>query len=307
MFQSLGGCSMYIVDKIESNEDVLYNSYSSTVFINNIINDNLDRFENIKSEFFTNIVHELRTPVNIILAAIQLLNMDINDEINLSKLKKKDYCDSIKQNSFRLIKMINDILDLSKIENGCYNLNCHNYNIISIVEDVVSSVANYIEDQSICLIFDTNVEEKIIACDPEKIERIMLNLISNSIKFTKPGGVIKVIIKDRKDSVLIIVKDTGCGIQKDDLKNIFNRFTQVAEPSPKSIDGSGIGLSLVKSLVELHKGTIKAKSVYGKGTVMMIELPALKTENSKDYTLCDKNLNKDITERLNIEFSYNTK
>ncbi|WP_315116191.1 HAMP domain-containing sensor histidine kinase [uncultured Clostridium sp.] len=298
---------MYIVDKIESNEDVLYNSYSSTVFINNIINDNLDRFENIKSEFFTNIVHELRTPVNIILAAIQLLNMDINDEINLSKLKKKDYCDSIKQNSFRLIKMINDILDLSKIENGCYNLNCHNYNIISIVEDVVSSVANYIEDQSICLIFDTNVEEKIIACDPEKIERIMLNLISNSIKFTKPGGVIKVIIKDRKDSVLIIVKDTGCGIQKDDLKNIFNRFTQVAEPSPKSIDGSGIGLSLVKSLVELHKGTIKAKSVYGKGTVMMIELPALKTENSKDYTLCDKNLNKDITERLNIEFSYNTK
>ncbi|MBU5485573.1 HAMP domain-containing histidine kinase [Clostridium sp. MSJ-11] len=298
---------MYMVDKIESEKDVLYNSYSNTVSIDDIINANLDGLENIKAEFFTNIVHELRTPVNIILGAIQLLNMDINDEINLSKLKKKDYYNSIKQNSFRLIKMINDILDLSKIESGYYNLNFGNYNIISIVEDIVSSVANYIEDQSICLIFDTNVEEKIIACDPEKIERIMLNLISNSVKFTKPGGLVEVIIKDRKDSVIVIVRDTGCGIQKDDLKDIFNRFTQVGKPSSKGMDGSGIGLSLVKSLVELHKGTIKAKSVYGKGTVMIIELPVIKTENSRNFTPCNKNLNKDITERLNIEFSYNTK
>lgn len=261
----------------------------------------LQEIDKMKTEFFANISHELRTPINVILSATQLLAMDLHGQLSMHHEKKEIYYNSIKQNSFRLIKIINNLIDITKLEAGYYKLSCCNYNIVDVVENITLSIASYVEDKSIELIFDTNVEEKIISCDPEKIERIVLNLISNALKFTNPGGSIMVTLKDLGHEVKLYVKDTGIGIPEDKLDLIFERFSQVDRTLERNKDGSGIGLSLVKSLVELHGGWIDVKSKFGNGCEFIITLPAVLT-NEKINTY-ENNLADNLVERINIEFS----
>ncbi|MEQ8199507.1 MAG: ATP-binding protein, partial [Clostridiaceae bacterium] len=141
----------------------------------------------------------------------------------------------------------------------------------------------------------------IIACDPEKIERIILNIVSNAVKFTNPGGTIFVNLIDKYDSVEIEIKDTGIGIDKKDLDNIFKRFHQVDKTLSRNSEGTGIGLTLVKSIVELHGGNITVDSLVGEGTTFRIELPARIVENSNAIEKI-KPMNSKI-ELINIEFS----
>ncbi|KAJ50326.1 PAS domain S-box-containing protein [Clostridium tetanomorphum] len=262
----------------------------------------MEQVDKVKTDFFTNIIHELKTPINVILAAVQLLNMDINHNVDLCESKKRDYYNSIYQNSLRLIKIINNLIDITKIDSGYFKLNLGNHNIVSIIEEITLSVANYIEDKSISLIFDTDIEEKIMACNPDIIERIILNLISNSAKFTNSGGKIIVSVQDKKNFVQISVKDNGTGIPKDELNKIFNRFLQVDKSLYRNKEGSGIGLSLVKSLVQLHGGTIKVISEYGSGTDMLINLP-VNLVNKNNTLSKSKHLTKTSVEKINIEFS----
>ncbi|MBM7870852.1 PAS domain S-box-containing protein [Clostridium pascui] len=261
----------------------------------------LQEIDKMETEFFANISHELRTPINVILSATQLLTMDLYGQLSMHHDKKETYYNSIKQNSFRLIKIINNLIDITKLEAGYYKLSCSNYNIVSVVENITLSIASYVEDKSINLIFDTDVEEKIISCDPEKIERIVLNLISNALKFTNPGGCIMVTLKDLGDKVKLYVKDTGVGIPEDKLELIFERFSQVDRTLERNKDGSGIGLSLVKSLVELHGGEIDVKSTFGEGCEFIITLPAILT--SEKVNMYENNLSDNLVERISIEFS----
>ena len=191
---------------------------------------------------------------------------------------KKDsiikYIKSIKQNSYRLSKLINNIVDLSKIEAGFYKLNLSNNNIVQVVEEIVMSVTNYTESKGLNIIFDTDIEEKIIACDTEKIERIVLNLISNAIKFTDEGDEIFVDIKDKNKFVEISVKDNGIGIEDKYLDMIFDRFKQVDKSLSRNTEGTGVGLSLVKSIVELHGGSIYVESEFGKGSKFTVMIPS---------------------------------
>lgn len=257
-------------------------------------------FDNLKTEFFANISHELRTPLNVILGAIQLLTYYKKNDI--TEEKSTEYLSSIKQNCFRLLRLVNNLIDITKMDSGYFEITPSNYNIVSIVENITLSVAHYVENKSINLIFDTDVEEKFISCDPDKIERIMLNLISNSIKFTNPGGSIFINMYDKDDHVVISVKDTGIGIPEDKLSIIFERFRQVNKSLARNHEGSGIGLSLVKSLVELHDGKVYVKSSYGKGTEFIITLPAVTIEESS--TSCPNNsIISNCVERINIEFS----
>ena len=184
--------------------------------------------------------------------------------------------DSIKQNSYRLSKLINNIVDLSKIEAGFFELNLSNNNIVEVVEEIVMSVTNFTESKGLNIIFDTDIEEKIIACDPEKIERIVLNLISNAIKFSDEGDEIFVDIKDKNEFVEISVKDNGIGIEEKHLDMIFDRFKQVDKSLSRNAEGTGIGLSLVKSIVELHGGSIYVESEFGKGSKFTVMLPSRK-------------------------------
>lgn len=262
--------------------------------------------DRLKTEFFSNISHDLRTPLNILLSALQVVNLYLNDDPANIALTKK-YVATMRQNCFRLLRLINNLLDITKIDSGFYHLNLCNHDIISVVENITLSVADYLKDKKINIIFDTDIEEKVIACDEEKIERIILNLLSNSIKFTDANGSIKVNIYDGDEHIKICVIDNGIGIPEDKLNTIFDRFTQVEKTLTRNSKGTGIGLALVKSLVELHNGKIQVKSEYGKGTEFVILLPVKvlhnKNESNLCYTLKDTSLKGSKIEKMNIEFS----
>lgn len=261
-------------------------------------------YDKLKTEFFANISHELRTPLNVILGATQMFNFVLKDisfnDDDIHKVEK--YLNMMQQNSFRLIRIVNNLIDITKMDSGFFQMNLENCNIVSIIEDITLSVAAYIEYKNVELVFDTDIEEKILACDPDKIERIMLNLLSNAVKFTNIGGNIKVNVHNNGESIIISVKDNGLGIPEDKLEEIFEKFKQVDKSFMRGHEGSGIGLSLVKSLVEMHKGTIYAKSEYGKGSEFIIELP-IEIITDKGIKPISEDMQENHVERINIEFS----
>ncbi|AGK98833.1 PAS domain S-box [Clostridium pasteurianum BC1] len=251
------------------------------------------------TEFFINISHELKTPLNLIFSALQMIKLYNKDgDCNYIK-KRNDYVDIMRTNSYRLLKLINNLLDLTKSDTGFLKIQLENTNIINMIEDITLSIADYVENKGIKLIFDTNVEEKITAVDGDKIERIMLNLLSNAVKFTNSGGQILVNVIDKGETVSIIVKDTGIGIPEDKKNLIFERFGQVDKTLSRNREGTGLGLCLVKSFVELHGGTIAIESQVGLGSSFIINLPVKHVEKNAE----NKAFYETDTERINIEFS----
>lgn len=257
--------------------------------------------ESIKNEFFANISHEFKTPINIILGTTQLTKKNIeNNNLIIENLNK--YSDTIKQNSYRLLRLVNNLIDISKVDIGYYNLQPSNHNIISIIEDITLSVADYIEGKDINLIFDTDSEEIITSCDPDKIERVILNLLSNAIKYTPENGTIKVNITSNDESITVSVKDSGVGIPSDKLDIIFDRFGQANNLLKRRCEGSGIGLSLVKAIVEMHGGTIQVHSTVGKGSEFVFNIPIKLLENNDEYEYHYDSKDFQI-EKCHIEFS----
>lgn len=256
--------------------------------------------DKIKTEFFANVSHELRTPLNIMLSSFQLIELYIdNGSIVDNGIELKKRIKVLKKNSLRLLKLINNIIDITKIDSGFYEAYLKNCNIVNLIEETTLSVAEYMKSNGIDLVFDTEVEERIVACDPEKMERIMLNLLSNATKFTPSGGRVDVKLLNKKDSIIISIKDTGIGIPKDKQQLIFERFGQVQKDMNKNYEGSGIGLSLVKSLVEMHNGTINVKSEYGNGSEFTIELPCRIVNEQGDI----ENIKEVDEEMIGVEFS----
>lgn len=281
----------------KKSEELRKKSEESDRMINELMH-----YEKIRTDFFANLSHELRTPLNLIFGALQMVELLEKDQCsNNIPHKLTNYTNIMKQNCFRLLRIVNNLIDITKIDAGYLQLELKNENIVSIVEEITLSVKDYVENKGISLIFDTDIEEKIIACDPDKIERIMLNLLSNSIKFTGLSGKIEVLITDAGDEINISVKDTGIGIPKEKQNLIFERFMQVDKSLSRNREGSGIGLSLVKSLVELHNGSISVKSEYEKGSEFVIILPVYVIEEAT-IECTAYNIQTKI-ERINIEFS----
>lgn len=266
--------------------------------------DKAAEYDKLKTEFFANLSHEFRTPLNVMLSTLQLLNLiGINNSAINNKYKIKKYYSIMKQNCYRLLRLVNNLIDITRIDAEHLKLNLKNENIIAIIEDITLSIADYATNKGLDIIFDTDIEEKIIACDADKIERIILNLLSNAIKFTPNGGNIFVNITDKDSSIIVSVKDTGVGIPSDKQGSIFNRFVQVDKSLSRNREGSGIGLSLVKSFVELHNGTIGIVSETGKGSEFIMEFPATALVDDENIIL-DEDLAKENTiQRFHIEFS----
>ncbi|MBO3443819.1 ATP-binding protein [Clostridium sp. CCUG 7971] len=260
--------------------------------------------ESIKNEFFANISHEFKTPINIILGTMQLLNkkIDKNEIYSKKNVNLNKYVNSIKQNSYRLLRLVNNLIDMTRIDTGFYKLQLSNYNIVQIIEDISMSVINYTENKHINIIFDTDREETVIACDPDKIERIVLNILSNAVKYTDKNGEIIVDIKHKDNKVIVSIKDNGVGISKEKLGLIFERFEQVNHSLTRRCEGSGIGLSLTKSLIEMHKGEIYVNSEEGVGSEFIFELPIVTVEE-EHKTIPDGNYSDFQIEKCNIEFS----
>ena len=229
--------------------------------------------EKIKNNYFVNLSHELRTPLNVISSSIQLIKSLNNNEENISKSKLEHYMLVLENNSGKLLKLINDIIDTSKIEAGAYKLRLGEHDIIYIVEDVVMSMKDYIESKGIELIVDPEMEEQLIECDPDEIEKCIINILSNAAKFTPEGGKIEIYIKEYENNIHIDFKDTGIGIDQKDLEFIFERFGQSYNQKAEGIPGSGIGLALTKQIALLHKGDVIVKSKLGEGSTFTIILP----------------------------------
>lgn len=270
----------------------------------NLLLSKAKEYDRLKTDFFSTISHELKTPLNIILSGVQLLNsIHKKDKGCTNHDTSMRYIKMMKQNCYRLLKLINNLIDITRIDSGFMKLNLKNHNIVKIIEDISLSVADYFKSKDLTLIFDTDTEEKIIACDVEKLERIMLNLLSNAVKFSTEGEVIDVTINDKGENVIITVKDRGIGIP-DDMKNkIFDRFRQVDSSLSRKVEGSGIGLSLVKSLINLHGGEIHVNSKLGEGSEFIITLPVYLANNSDIANEEIASAGTSNVERISIEFS----
>lgn len=297
-----------IKDKVKMFEIIkepFFDSYGNLVGIIVIGRDVSHRteMERLRLEFFANLSHELRTPLNLIFSSLQTLEL-LEKDLLEKNIRFKNYIEIINQNSKRLLRLVNNLIDSTKFDCGFYKYNPKNQDIVCFMENIAMSVAEFAKQNGINLIFDTNVEEKVIAFDLEKLERTILNLLSNSIKYTNSPGKIEVILNDCGDTFNITVKDNGIGIPMDKLPVIFDRFKQVENRLRKRSEGSGIGLSLVKDLVKIQGATIKVKSEVGVGSEFTVKLPCkvLKGEDYVNKTYCDYSSNELVT-RINIEFS----
>lgn len=263
--------------------------------------ESLEKALIMKDEFISLISHELKTPLNVIYSAIQLIEYVYLNQI---PERVKELIGNIKQNTFRQLRLANNLLDITRLNSGQFKLNMKNIDIVFLTKVITESVELYSDQKNIKVSFESNVERKIISIDDEKYERIILNIISNAIKFTESEGTIKVIFNENRKSDLIEikVKDTGIGIPKDKQELIFERFGQVDSNLSRQAEGTGIGLSLVKLLVTILGGTIEVESELGVGSTFIMTLPA--KEEVIDNEIEDSlDIDDRVIREIKIEFS----
>lgn len=261
-----------------------------------VINES-NEVNRLKSYFISNITHELITPITVITSVMQLTKSNKHDEDFILKVNNAKIIDD---NCNRLLRLINNIIDIDKYKYGNIALNLEKVNIVELSESVVTSILPYVETRNLEVIFDTTEEEIIMNIDCNKIERVLLNLLSNAIKFSNKGGTIRVNLIKNDDILRIEVEDNGIGIKEDNLHKIFDKFVQLDSTMTRKNEGSGIGLSIVKSFVELHNGNISVESKINEGSIFTVDLPIVNEEiEYKEYSK-DEIINKSKLELSDI-------
>jgi len=281
-------------------------------------NDNLDGINNFTKEelielireqkrdielqetFLLNISHDLRSPINVVLSILQYTEAEADREkINMSK-KRQEYRRMIRRNNLKMLKLIDNLIDTSKLEKNYYKLERQNVDIISMIESTATSIEKYAEVKGIRIIFDTNVEECVCGVDPQAIDRIVMNLVSNALKFSPNGSEVLVSVVVDEEKIKISVKDEGIGIPEDEQKSIFNRFIQSKQNKKEEHSGSGIGLDLVNYLSKAHGGEVELFSKAGNGAQFIVTLPLIVLKNEdRNYHLESRSK----VEQLEVEFS----
>jgi len=223
-----------------------------------------------KSDFLANMSHELRTPLNAIIGFSEVLMERMFGEVNE---KQADYLKDIHESGRHLLSLINDILDLSKIEAGRMDLELSSFDLPSALSNAMTLVRERAQRHGIALGLEVDPRLGEFRADERKFKQIVLNLLSNAVKFTPDGGRVDVAAKLDTDKVEISVKDTGIGIAADDHEAVFEEFKQVGRDYTRKAEGTGLGLALTKRFVELHGGAIRLQSTPGKGSTFTITLP----------------------------------
>ena len=286
---------MILMDNV-SNEDMKELTKDELIDIIKDLNNSIK----LQEDFVLNISHDLRNPINVILSVLQCFKYLDNTEKDQKNAKKKnEYRKLIKRNTLKMVKLIDNLIDTTKLEGNYYKVNQQNVDIVNIIEGTVVSVDKYARQKNIELIFDTNVEECITAVDPECIDRIIMNLLSNAIKFSHVGGHVLVYLFIDKENIKISIKDEGQGISPEDQELVFNRFVQANQGNNES-KGSGIGLELVNHLTKLHGGNINLKSELGVGSEFIVTLPIKEIDKDDEiHELVKRNK----IDQLEVEFS----
>ncbi|MDT0606342.1 ATP-binding protein [Croceitalea rosinachiae] len=233
----------------------------------------------VKNRFFSNISHELRTPLTLILGPSSDLIED-----NTLKPVQKNKLTFINNNAKQLLRLINQLLDLSKLEAGKLELRASQQNIIKLVSAITESFNSMAVSRGIKLKFNSDLEELFVFYDADKMEKILVNLLSNAMKFTQKGGAVEVTVEKQETNCSIKIKDSGIGINQEQLPYIFDRFFQADNRESREHEGTGIGLSLTKELVELHGGEIQVKSKPDQGTEFLISI-SLGREHLEEHQL----------------------
>jgi two-component system, cell cycle sensor histidine kinase PleC len=232
-----------------------------------------------KSKFLANMSHELRTPLNAIIGFSEIMESGMFGPLGTDKYR--EYCCDIRQSGQYLLEVINDILDMSKIEAGRIRLDAKQIELEPFLNDAMRVVSARADDKRLSLI--ARIRGGIsLAADPRLLKQIVLNLLSNAVKFTPEGGRITIHARATKSGVSIAIADTGIGIPKEALARLGRPFEQVESQLTKSHQGSGLGLAIAKSLTELHQGTIRIRSTTGRGTIVLLRLPRNRVALQKD-------------------------
>jgi signal transduction histidine kinase len=231
----------------------------------------------IKSEFLATVSHELRTPLNAIMGFSQIL-------VSQSKGKLNDYQQEMVQRIFtngkNLLNLVNDILDLSRLEAKRLNLSTRPFNLHQLVKMTLAELQPLADEKSLCISINFDLDDAMIVNDEHRLRQILVNLLSNAIKFTDEGGVELRVNTPDEDRIMMSVTDTGVGIAPDSLPHIFESFRQIDQTLRRQRSGTGLGLAIVHSLVEMMGGTITVESELGQGSTFYLDLPRQVSDNS---------------------------
>ncbi|MDD3263284.1 MAG: HAMP domain-containing sensor histidine kinase [Candidatus Nanoarchaeia archaeon] len=239
--------------------------------LNIILFENITKFkelDNLKSDFISNISHEFRTPLTSISGYTNLILMNKFGEVSE---KQKEALSVVASESKRLSQLINDVLDISKLESGKIEINKNDVNLFNLSTNIKEVLKGYAGENKINLINEIK-QDTIIYCDENKIQQVLINLVDNAIKYNNKNGWVKIKHQQDKENDYIIVEDNGIGISQENVDHLFDKFYQIESIMFKSKKGTGLGLSIVKQIVELHEGNISVESKLGKGTRFIVRL-----------------------------------
>jgi two-component system cell cycle sensor histidine kinase PleC len=235
-----------------------------------------------KSRFLATMSHELRTPLNAIIGFSEMMHAELLGP--MGNKRYVDYAGSINDSGRYLLDLINDILDMSKIEAGKYELVHEPINVVKAIRLSCHMVENGVREKGLHLSLGSAHDAFVIEADRRAFMQIMLNLLSNAVKFTDTGGTVTINVAEHQDNRIIIsVTDTGIGIPADKLSRIGQPFEQVSSATTRTHGGTGLGLAITKKLVEMHDGELRIDSIFGKGTTVTVIMPAIL--NQKQYDL----------------------
>ncbi len=224
-----------------------------------------------KSEFLANMTHELRTPLNAVIGFAEVLRDELYGP--LGHPQYQDFINDIYDSGRHLLAVIDDILDLSKIEVGRRELQPHPMDVTRTIDSAMRMLVHRAESGGVTVESDYSDDLPFLDGEERGVKQIVLNLLTNSIKFTPRGGHVEILARAR-DGIEIVVKDTGVGIAEEDLQRVFTPFVQLDAGGLQRYEGAGLGLALVKSLAEMHNATVELKSIVGTGTTVIVHFPA---------------------------------
>jgi len=234
-----------------------------------VANQRLADLSRLKSQFLANVNHELRTPLSAVLGYGELLLRKTEGQIDAAQTEN---IHKLLNTTERLLNLINSLLDLAKIEAGRMEFCAEPIKVPELINDIAGTIAPMLEGRNVDVVREIATGVPTLNTDPEKLRQIILNLLSNAVKFTERGE-IKVSALQENGSLKLVVSDTGIGIKKEELENIFEEFHRSNLPGTRKYEGSGLGLAIVKKLVQFLGGDISVESEVGKGSVFTVTLP----------------------------------
>jgi signal transduction histidine kinase len=233
--------------------------------------ESLRKANQMKSEFLANMSHELRTPLNGIIGFTEFL---IDEKPGPLNSRQKEFLADVHRSAQHLLRLINDVLDLAKVEAGKLEVNPERFSPAKAIEEVCAVVTGIAQKMSVTVKCSVAAELVSVTLDEQKFKQICYNLLSNGVKFTGPGGFVEISVSVREGGRFeLLVKDTGIGIKREDMQRLFREFEQLETGTGRRFEGTGLGLALTKKLVQLQGGSISVESEYGRGTTFSVVMP----------------------------------